>query len=122
MRRNGPWIAFNTAFLRNAKIEAVSANAVVLYISLLCESGDNLTDGFVREGSLPRLLGEARATSEHLDELVRVGLLEAVEDGWVVPGYLVWNPTREWWVRRREADARRQAKRSQKLREVARGG
>ncbi len=109
MGRDGrPWIAIDTAILRNPKLEAVSAKAVLLFIAFLCHCGDELTDGHVRKGSLPRLLAEAGATRRHLGELERVGLVVRCDDGWRVPGYLDWNPSRAWWVRKRERDARRQ--------------
>lgn len=107
--RDGPWIALDTALLRNAKIASLTAPAFRLFIAGLCHAGDELTDGVVGLGALRVVKAQASATAAHMRELLEAGLWAELPDGgYVAPGYLDWNPPRAWLALRRERDARRQ--------------
>lgn len=112
MNRDGPWIALDVGLLRHRKLEELGRAAPrLLYIACLLHCGDELTDGYVRAGAMPRLLAEAGARRGgracDVTALERAGLLEPVDDGWMIPSYLDWNPSRAWWEKQRDSAARR---------------
>lgn len=68
-----PWAKFDDRFPSNRKIRLISDRAFRLYVSAVCWSSENLTDGFVAEAEL-RLVADIRGAKTAAQELVEAGL------------------------------------------------
>ncbi|MFD5697493.1 hypothetical protein [Streptomyces lasiicapitis] len=90
-----PWARFDDRFPSNRKVRLLSDGAFRLYVSAICWSAENLTDGVIKTAEL-RLVADVRATRTRAKELVEAGLLEVVEGvGWKIHDYHEYNPTAE---------------------------
>jgi len=88
-----PWARFDDRFPSNRKIRKLSDRAFRLYVSAICWSAENLTDGFIPEGDL-RLVADVRGPKTVAAELVAAGLWdrhEPVPDAFASPS----EPTRD---------------------------
>lgn len=77
-----PWARLDDRFPSNRKIRKLSDKAFRLYVSAICWSAENLTDGFVPEEDL-RLVADIRGPKTAAAELVKAGLwtrCEPVDD------------------------------------------
>src|SRR4051812_36732111 len=70
-----PWARFDDRFPSNRKVRLLSDGAFRLYVSAICWSAENLTDGVIKTAEL-RLVADVRATRTRAKELVEAGLLE----------------------------------------------
>lgn len=68
-----PWARFDDRFPSNRKVRLLSDRAFRLYVSAICWSAENLTDGFVAETEL-RLVADIRGAKAAASELVDAGL------------------------------------------------
>ena len=68
-----PWARLDDRFPSNRKIRLISDRAFRLYVSAICWSSENLTDGFVGETEL-RLVADIRGAKAAAEELVEAGL------------------------------------------------
>lgn len=68
-----PWARLDDRFPSNRKIRLISDRAFRLYVSAICWSSENLTDGFVAETEL-RLVADIRGAKAAAGELVDAGL------------------------------------------------
>lgn len=98
------WVRVADTFPDHRKVVDAGYQAAWLYVTMLCHSSRNLTDGFVPTGVLGRL-SDLPQPRKHVDRLVTVGLIEQVEGGWQIVNYDQWQRTRE------EVEAERQATR-----------
>lgn len=90
-----PWARFDDRFPSNRKVRLLSDAAFRLYVSAICWSAENLTDGVVKKTEL-RLVSDVKAASRRAQELVEAGLFEALEEGgWKIHDYHEYNPTAE---------------------------
>lgn len=113
-----PWARFDDRFPSNRKVRLLSDAAFRLYVSAICWSAENLTDGVVKKTEL-RLVSDVKAASRRAQELVEAGLFEALEgDGWKIHDYHEYNPTAEQ-VR---ADRAAKTARQQRWRKKKEGG
>lgn len=90
-----PWARFDDRFPSNRKVRLLSDGAFRLYVSAICWSAENLTDGVIKTAEL-RLVADVRATRTRAKELVEAELFEVVEGvGWKIHDYHEYNPTAE---------------------------
>ncbi|MFJ5638565.1 hypothetical protein [Streptomyces sp. NPDC093223] len=103
-----PWARFDDRFPSNRKVRLLSDGAFRLYVSAICWSAENLTDGVVRTAEL-RLVADVRAARTRAKELVEAGLFEVVEGvGWKIHDYHEYNPSAEQVKADRAAKTARQ--------------
>lgn len=79
-------------FADHPKIERLSDRAFRLHIAGLCYCGRFLSDGFIPEDRVRRLV--RKVTKSMVDELVAGRLWTAVEGGFEVLGFLEYNPSK----------------------------
>lgn len=112
------WFKVDDGLHSHPKWRAATKGARALWATAGSWSADNLTDGVVPAYMLPVLDG----TTKEAAELVRVGLWEVIDGGWV---FHQWNeegrqPTRESVERERAAAKERQRRAREKARESRR--
>jgi hypothetical protein len=90
-----PWARFDDRFPSNRKVRPLSDGAFRLYVSSVCWSAENLTDGVVKTAEL-RLVADVKAARTRAKELVEHGLWEELRGvGWRIHDYHEYNPTAE---------------------------
>lgn len=83
------WVRIDDGFATHPKIAELSDRAFRAHVEALCYCAQHLTDGKV-PGALARSLGK-----RSVDELTGGGLWEQNGVGYVIHGYLDYNPSRE---------------------------
>ncbi|MFB7866969.1 hypothetical protein [Streptomyces sp. NPDC056069] len=119
-----PWVRLDDRFPTHRKVALLSDRAFRLYVSALCWSSENLTEGRILEKELP-LVARVRGHKAAAAELESAGLWDRAEVGWVIHDFLVYNPDRARVQADRQANAaRQQAFRDRKKaeKEAARSG
>jgi len=117
-----PWAKYEVDFINHNKFQAISANAICLWIE-----GKNYADGQLTDGFLPRhvvkgfrfyskksidlLMASAGPKSASGTERYRP-LWEATEHGWQMHDYLEHNDCREKTLERIERDRKRKGRRN----------
>lgn len=90
-----PWAKFDDRFPSNRKVRLLSDGAFRLYVSAICWSAENLTDGVVKTSEL-RLVADVKSARTRAKELVEAELFEVLEGvGWKIHDYHEYNPTAE---------------------------
>lgn len=111
MARRG-YVQLVNGFYDNDKIRDLvrmgRADSVGVYCMALSLCGDRLTDGFVPRRAMLSNIG---ATPEQVRALVDEGMLEEVEEGWLIHDYTAHNRTREQVLHAR-ADAKERKSKS----------
>ena len=111
MARNG-YVQLVNGFYDNDKIRDLvrmgHADSVGIFCMALSLCGDRLTDGFI---SRRALLSNIGATPEQVQALVDEGMLEEVDEGWIIHDYTVHNRTKEQVLHAR-ADAKERKSKS----------
>lgn len=102
-----PYLNLDDNYAQHTKVDALSDAAFRLHTAALCHCAQQLTDGFVDDARVPRLVPRFRKTA--LDELVRSRMWLPVDGGYQIHDYLEWNKPRSWWIAKRERDAKRKA-------------
>lgn len=105
-----PWLRLDDGILDNRKIAGLSAAGFALYVAAIVHCGRNLTNGFIPEAALPRLLSPAEDDAQYartIRALIAHGLLETCEGGYRVHDYLKYNPSRRQVLRERAAARQR---------------
>ena len=103
------WVRMDDRFPEHPKAIKVGALGRDLYVSGLCYSGRNLTDGFIPADAVRRL-SELRNVNEIASRLVEVVLWEVVDGGFQVHDYLDYNPSAQEVRSKRKADTKRKGK------------
>lgn len=110
MTRRG-YIQLVNGFYANEKVQELARSgrmdAVGVFCMALTYCGDHLTDGFVPRRAMLYVIG---ATGEQVNALCDVGMLEAVEEGWLIHDYTEHNRTKEQVLHARKKSAERVAK------------
>lgn len=110
MARRG-YIQLVNGFYANEKVQELARSgrmdAVGVFCMALTYCGDHLTDGFVPRRAMLYVIG---ATGEQVNALCDVGMLEAVEEGWLIHDYTEHNRTKEQVLHARKKSAERVAK------------
>jgi hypothetical protein len=83
------------------------ADSVGVYCMALSLCGDRLTDGFVPRRAMLSNIG---ATPEQVRALVDEGMLDEVDEGWIIHDYTVHNRTKEQVLHARAAAKERKSK------------
>ena len=105
MARRG-YVQLVNGFYDNDKVRDLvrmgRADSVGVYCMALSLCGDRLTDGFIPRRAMLSNIG---ATPEQVRALVDEGMLEEVDEGWIIHDYTVHNRTKEQVLHAR-ADAK----------------
>lgn len=102
-----PWAKFDDRFPSNRKIALLSDRAFRLYVTAVCWSAENSTDGVIEREEL-RLIASYRGVNRAVTELIERGLWIATDDGWCIHDFLDYNPSREQVLVARKTNAARQ--------------
>nr|DAZ43418.1 MAG TPA: replisome organizer [Caudoviricetes sp.] len=110
MARRG-YVQLVNGFYANEKVQELARSgrmdAVGAFCMALTYCGDHLTDGFVPRRAMLYVIG---ATGEQVNALCDVGMLEAVDEGWLIHDYTAHNRTKEQVLHARRKSAERVAK------------
>ena len=110
MARRG-YVQLVNGFYVNEKVQELARSgrmdAVGVFCMALTYCGDHLTDGFVPRRAMLYVIG---ATGEQVNALCDVGMLEAVEEGWLIHDYTAHNRTKEQVLHARKKSAERVSK------------
>ena len=111
MARRG-YVQLVNGFYTNDKVQELCRSGHMDAIGAFCMAltycGDHLTDGFVPRRTMRFVIG---ATDEQLQALCDVGMLEKVEEGWIIHDYLKHNRSMEQVMHAR-ADAKERKSKS----------
>lgn len=100
-----PWVRIDDALPDHPKVAAVADDAAMwLHVCGLCYANRYLTNGFIPKGQVNRL---ARSRGAH--KLVKAGLWDEVEGGYMIHGYLEYQPSRDKVLSDREVAKKRMA-------------
>jgi hypothetical protein len=73
-----PWVRLDDRFPSHRKVRLLSDSAFRLYVSAICWSAENLTDGVIKTAEL-RLVADVRAARKRTEELVNCGLWQPID-------------------------------------------
>ena len=111
MARRG-YIQLVNGFYANEKVQELARSGRMDAVGVFCMSlaycGDHLTDGFVPRRAMLYVIG---ATGEQVNALCDVGMLEEVDEGWLIHDYTAHNRTKEQVLHAR-ADAKERKSKS----------
>lgn len=102
-----PWVRLDDRFPTHRKVALLSDRAFRLYVSALCWSSENLTEGKINDRELT-LIARVRDMKKTAGELQSARLWDRVDDGWMIHDFLEYNPDRAKVKADREANAARQ--------------
>lgn len=109
------WVKLDDQFPQNLKVIEVGPEGVALYVFGLCFCASQLTDGTIPTKAARVLTATADVDPTTVDRLVEAGLWDSTDDGYVVPDFLDYNPSRAQVMRDREqARKRMRRKRGQR--------
>jgi hypothetical protein len=113
-----PWVRFDDTFPTHRKVDGLSDAAFRLHVSAIFWCARNLTDGVVPEEDLDLVTARVRTPARFTAELVGRGLWHGsghacpdcpdVASGWVIHGYLEFQPSKEKVLVDRRSSADRQ--------------
>ena len=83
------WTKLDDQFWSNPKVEHVGNEAAGAYARMLSYCGDHLTEGKLTDGAARYI-----TRPKIIDRLAEFGFIVRNGSGWVIPGYLEFNPTR----------------------------
>ena len=110
MARRG-YVQLVNGFYDNDKVRDLMrlgrADSVGVFCMAISLCGDRLTDGFVPRRAMLSNIG---ATEEQIQALVDEGMLEEVDDGWIIHDYTEYNRTREQVLHARSVAKERKEK------------
>lgn len=93
------WLKLDDQIFLNRKVAQCDANTKLLYIVGLSYCANQLTDGYIPETTLPLLAGMAgldwQIAKQSAGKLLDVCLWIATQNGWQIPDYLDYNPSRD---------------------------
>ncbi|WP_405794069.1 hypothetical protein [Streptomyces sp. NBC_01506] len=102
-----PWVRLDDRFPTHRKVALLSDRAFRLYVSALCWSSENLTEGLILDRELT-LVARLRGAKTAATELEEAKLWDRVDGGWSIHDYLEYNPDRSRVQADRAANAARQ--------------
>lgn len=103
-----PWVKLDDGYWSNPKVVAVGNEAAGAYARMLSYCGQQLTDGRVEDHVAKFICKPAM-----VKRLEAHGFIEPTEDGYRIPDYLDFNPTRA----KAEKERAKARERMRKLRE-----
>lgn len=102
------WAKLDDGFFDHPKARAAGKDGRELFLAALCHSARNLTDGFIATTDLPLLAAKAEVNGPRTARrLVDAGWWEAVEGGWLIHDFLIYNPSSEKIRAEREYERRK---------------
>lgn len=101
------WVRLDDRFPSHRKVALLSDRAFRLYVSALCWSSENLTEGKILDRELT-VVARVRSMKATARELEAAQLWDRLPDGWQIHDYLDFNPTSEQVRAERDANAARQ--------------
>lgn len=113
------WVKLDDRFPFNQKAVLAGKDGRALYITALCYTSEQLTDGHIRTGLVPMLaaIAEVENGEATAARLVEVGLWHHSDGGYQIHDYLEYNPSAEKVKQEREdAKARMKAVRENQQR------
>jgi hypothetical protein len=100
------WLKLDDQIFYNRKVAQCDAETKLLYIVGLTYCANQLTDGFIPEATLPLLAGMAgiewQIAKQSASKLLDICLWFATENGWQIPDYLDYNPSKEQVLHNRD--------------------
>jgi len=104
-------ITLDDTFPENPKVRKVGPVGIALYVSGLCYSSRQLSDGFIPDNAVGLLceMAGVKARRATIEALTKATLWKRVRGGYSVPDYLKFNDSREEITRKREENRIRQA-------------
>jgi len=100
------WLKLDDQIFYNRKVAQCDTETKMLYIVGLTYCANQLTDGFIPEATLPLLAGMAgidwQIAKQSASKLLDVCLWFATDNGWQIPDYLDYNPSKEQVLHNRE--------------------
>jgi hypothetical protein len=113
-----PWVRFDDTFPTHRKVDGLSDAAFRLHVSAIFWCARNLTDGAVPEEDLDLVTARVRTPARFAADLVRRELWHESghdcpdcpqpTDGWMIHGYLEFQPSKERVLAERRGSAERQ--------------
>lgn len=102
------WVRLDDQAPRNEKMLKAGPAACWLWVCGIAHAQSQLTDGFISREALPMIgvKGEGRCV-RLADELVKVGLFDKADGGYVVHDYLAHNPSKAQVMAKRAEDSAR---------------
>lgn len=97
-----PWVKLDDKFWADPRIEEAGNEAAGAFARMLSYCGDHLTDGKVTAAKARYI-----AKPKVVERLAEFGFLVKRGEGWLIPDYLDFNPSREQVLAKREADRKR---------------
>lgn len=101
------WVKLDDGFWSDPAIDRVGNEAAGVYARMLSYCGQHLTDGHVPATAAKFISPRGRP----LDALIEAGLIEPNGDGYLIPKFLDYNPSKAQVEDRRRRDAERQRRR-----------
>ena len=101
------WLKKDDRFPEHRKVRRLSDGAYRLHDTALCACARDETDGLLTESDLDDLQHSGRLR-KYAPELVKAGLWEPVEGGWMMHDYLDYNPSHAHLEVERERSRERQ--------------
>ncbi|MFJ2259509.1 hypothetical protein ACIOKD_14405 [Streptomyces sp. NPDC087844] len=102
-----PWVRLDDRFPSNRKVDLLSDRAFRLYVSALCWSAENLTEGMILDRELP-IVARVRGVKKAALELEEARLWDRIDGGWEIHDYQIYQRDREQVLSERAANAARQ--------------
>lgn len=103
------WLRLSGTFPENPKVIEAGQRAAFVYVACLCWSAEHETDGVIPLAVFNRYTSVGNRTKTRANLTQNASrLLVPVDNGFVIPDYADFNPTREQQEARRAADRERQ--------------
>lgn len=104
------WAKFDDQFSDHPKVLAAGPMAELLAMRAVIYCARYETDGLIQAEQLPRLALGITAPRKHVAALVRVGLWDETDGGWMVHDFLDYHPSAKKRDKEREGARERMAK------------
>lgn len=90
-----PWVKLDDGFPFNRKAILAGKDGRALYVTALCWTSGQLTDGHIDDAAVPMLAAVSEVTDAQgaADHLAAIGLWERVQDGYEIHDYHDYNPS-----------------------------
>lgn len=109
-KRLGPYAPLSATYASDDAIIEAGEKAELLWCRALAFCSSSESDGYMTEGQLLRNVGAGmRDAKTRANTLVKVGLWERADGGYVIRGWLKWNKSTEEIGRERRRDRERKA-------------
>lgn len=108
------WLKVDDKMPRNPKILAGDIETAWYYACALTHAAEQLTDGFIARSAVPLVAPHITDPCSVAERCADLELFRRLDDGYLIPDYLEFNPSRESVVQKRAEDAERQRKKRER--------